>query len=102
MLQSRDIVTPMPDAPAVGEATLEVISPDGSRRRVRVAPSPFFIGRGEAGNHLPIPDKRISRQCASIVCEQGNCYLEDRGHHAGVFLNGKKVAREILRDGDVI
>ena len=28
----------------------------------RMTESPFFIGRGEAGNHLPIPDNRISRQ----------------------------------------
>ncbi|MGA8366201.1 MAG: SpoIIE family protein phosphatase [Candidatus Acidiferrales bacterium] len=92
----------MPDAPAVGEAVLEVISPDGSRQRVRVAESPFFIGRGEAGNHLPIPDKRISRRCATIVSEGGRYHLEDRGHHAGIFVNGKTVAKEILKDGDVV
>ena len=102
MLQSRDSVSPMPDAPAVGEAVLEVISPDGSRQRVRVAESPFFIGRGEAGNHLPIPDKRISRRCATIVSEGGRYHLEDRGHHAGIFVNGKTVAKEILKDGDVV
>jgi len=67
-----------------------------------VAESPFFIGRGEAGNHLPIPDKRISRQCATIVSKDGRYYLEDRGHHSGVFVNGKTIGKEILKDGDVI
>jgi len=92
----------MPEAPAIGEATLELVSPDRSRQRVRVTESPFFIGRGEAGNHLPIPDKRISRQCAAIVSEDGRYYLEDRGHHAGIFVNGEKIARETLKDGDEI
>ncbi len=102
MLQSRDSVTLMPDAPAVGEVTLEVISPDRPQQRVRVTEWPFFIGRGEVGNHLAIPDKRISRQCAAIVAQDGHYYLEDRGHHAGIFINGKKTAREILKDGDVV
>src|ERR1700691_6310225 len=92
----------MPDVPAVGEATLEVVSPDGSRQYVHLTESPFFIGRGEAGNHLPIPDKRISRQCAAIVSEGGRYYIEDRGHHSGIFINREKIVRQILEDGDVV
>jgi sigma-B regulation protein RsbU (phosphoserine phosphatase) len=92
----------MPDAPAVAEAALEVICPDGSRQRVRVNQSPFFIGRGEAGNHLPIPDKRISRQCAAIVSEGGRYYLEDRGARCGVCINREKISRRMLADADVV
>jgi phosphoserine phosphatase RsbU/P len=92
----------MPDASVVGEVTLEVISPDSSQQLVRVNELPFFIGRGDAGNHLPIADKRISRQCAAIVSREGRYYIEDRGHHAGIFINGKKFNKGILADGDVI
>src|ERR1700676_2104138 len=29
-------------------------------------------------------------------------YLEDRGHRYGIFVNGKKIDRRVLEDGDVI
>ncbi len=52
------------------EAVLEVISPDGARKYVRVTQTPFLIGRGaETGNHLQLTDRRISRNCAAIVVE---------------------------------
>ena len=88
--------------PVAGEATLEVVSPDNTRSHVRVTDSPFFIGRGEAGNHIPMHDRRISRQCAAIILEGTNHYVEDRGHHLGIFVNGKKVGKKSLEDGDVV
>ena len=102
VLQFQDSMTLMPDVPAVGQVALEVISPDSSRRTVPVGESPFFIGRGEAGNHLQIPDRRISRQCAAILLEDGGYYLEDRGHRLGVFINDEKISKQALEDGDVV
>lgn len=93
----------MPDAPANSEAVLEVISPDGGRKYARVAQFPFLIGRGgETGNHLQLNDRRISRQCAAIVTEASDLYLEDRGQRRGLFINGEKIESRALRDGDVI
>src|SRR5260370_349693 len=70
----------MPDtAPIVAETVLEVVSPDGARRYIRVTQSPFLIGRGaEAGNHLHLSaDKRISRNCAPIVVEANKRSIGD-------------------------
>ena len=92
----------MPDAPAPGEAVLEVVSPENIRRSVPVAESPFPIGRGEVGNHLAIPDRRISRNCAAIISEGGKYILEDRGNQLGVFVNGERIAKRTLRDGDTV
>ena len=92
----------MSDLPAVDKTGLEVISPNGTRTFVRLAESPFNIGRGETGNQLQLTDSRISRQCAAIVSEGDIWFLEDRGHRRGVFLNGKQVSRSILKDGDNI
>jgi sigma-B regulation protein RsbU (phosphoserine phosphatase) len=93
----------MPDAGAIGELTLEIISPDRSRRVVRISGSPFLIGRGEeAGNHLPLDDPRISRQCAAIISDSKGCLLEDLGYRRGIFVNGKKVDQRVLANGDVI
>ncbi len=85
------------------EAVLEVLAPDGSRRRVPVTQSPFFIGRGaETDNHLQLPDHRISRCCAALVYADGVHRLEDRGQRYGLFVNGKKIDVQALRDADTI
>src|SRR5215475_13800801 len=84
-------------------ATLEVLSPGSAKQVVRITELPFLIGRGsEAGNHLQLDDRRISRRCAAITAgEEGYC-LEDRGNGQGLFVNGVKVEQKALRDGDVI
>src|SRR5579859_6248470 len=85
------------------DAVLEVVSPDGARRYVRVTQSPFLIGRGaETGNHLQLSDRRISRNCAAIVVEANKRYIEDRGQRRGLFVNGEKVDSRELQGGDVI
>jgi phosphoserine phosphatase RsbU/P len=84
-------------------ATLEVVSAGTAKQVVRITQLPFLIGRGaEAGNHLQLDDRRISRRCAAITAgEEGYC-LEDRGNGMGLFVNGVKVEQKPLRDGDVI
>jgi sigma-B regulation protein RsbU (phosphoserine phosphatase) len=97
------LVIAMPDVPAPESVRLEVVSPDRTRRVVQVSETPFFMGRGrDAGNHLDLPDPRISRQCAAIIHGAGGYYIEDRGHRRGIFVNGRKIERGILRGGDVI
>ena len=89
--------------PPIEGSGLEVTSPEGARRFIRICVSPFLIGRGiEAGNHLQLTDRRISRQCAAILSEGDHCDLEDRGHRYGVFVNGTKINRCTLEDGDAI
>ena len=96
----------MPDTASisVGGGVLEVISPDGARRYVRVTQIPFLVGRGsETGNHLQLTDRRISRNCAALVLEGGRLYLEDRGQRRGLYVNGEKVeGSRVLNDGDAI
>jgi phosphoserine phosphatase RsbU/P len=94
----------VPDTVLPGEdAFLEVVSPDGGRRYVRVTQTPFLIGRGaETGNHLQLSDRRISRNCAALVIEANRFYLEDRGQRRGLFVNGEKVESRELQNGDVI
>jgi phosphoserine phosphatase RsbU/P len=85
------------------ETALEIIAPDKSRQHVNVTRSPFYIGRGgEGDNHLQLADGRISRKCAALTAEGDTYRLEDRGNRYGVFVNGTKVERQALRDGDVI
>ncbi|MGB2671366.1 MAG: SpoIIE family protein phosphatase [Candidatus Acidiferrum sp.] len=95
----------MPDTASIslGGAVLEVVSPDGARRYIRITQTPFLVGRGaETGNHLQLSDRRISRNCAAIVSEAGRLYIEDRGQRRGLFVNGEKVESRALDDGDSI
>jgi serine phosphatase RsbU (regulator of sigma subunit) len=94
----------VPDTvPVAGEVVLEVVSPDGARRYVRITQTPFLIGRGaETGNHLQLSDRRISRNCAAVVIEANRFYLEDRGQRRGLFVNGEKVESRELQDRDAI
>jgi phosphoserine phosphatase RsbU/P len=93
----------MSDVSDSSEIGLEVFAPDRTRRFVRIADSPFLIGRGsEAAKHLQLSEPRISRQCAAISLEGSYYYLEDRGQRSGLFVNGRKVKRCQLQLGDVI
>jgi len=93
----------MPDDPKTHKIALEVIFHGCPHQLVSVTQSPFLIGRGsENGNHLALNDTRISRNCAALIAEEGGYQVEDRGHRQGVFVNGNKVARKTLHDGDVI
>ena len=93
----------MSEASTAGETVLEIISPDHSRRVASITESPFYIGRGGGtGNHVQLDDRRISRECAALVSQGENWYLEDRGHRRGLYLNGKQVDRSLMKDGDII
>jgi sigma-B regulation protein RsbU (phosphoserine phosphatase) len=93
----------MPEITAIPEAAMEVIGPDGARRVVRVTESPFLIGRGsETGNHVQLPDRRISRSCAAVVFDGAHFILEDRGQRSGIFIGAEKITRQELKEGDTI
>ena len=83
--------------PSSDMPVLEVISPGGARAIVSLTKTHFYLGRGEADNDLQLPDRRISRRCAAIVSEGGGYSIENRGHHAGVFVNGERVERHALQ-----
>ena len=85
------------------ETLLEVAFPGRPHDFVPISQSPFLIGRGsDSGNHLQLDDRRISRRCAAIVAGETGYWIEDRGHRQGIFVNGERVDRRDLQDGDVI
>jgi serine phosphatase RsbU (regulator of sigma subunit)/pSer/pThr/pTyr-binding forkhead associated (FHA) protein len=82
-------------------ASLVVVDPNGHRSRVPLSPVPFSIGR-QPGNQLVIRDSRASRSHARIVLEGGHYVLEDTGSRHGTFVNGKRVEKHSLQNGDKI
>jgi len=78
-----------------------VIEPDGTRKELIIATSPFRIGR-QAGNELTLRDSRVSRQQSQILIENGNLILEDMGSRHGTFVNGEKILRHELKPKDCV
>jgi hypothetical protein len=60
----------------------------------------FVIGRGKAAA-LVIRDPNISRQHAIIEQQGGLYYLVDMGSINGTFVNGERITRKAIADGDV-
>ncbi len=78
---------------------LSVTNPSGNRSRVPIDPTPFLIGR-QSENNLVLRDNRISRNHARISLDNGDYAIEDLDSRHGVFVNGQRVKRHPLKDGD--
>ena len=84
-----------------GPASLVVVDPNGRRTRVEIKPVPFKIGR-QADNDLVLRDNRASRNHAQILLENGQYVIEDSGSRHGIYVNGTRVERQLLRNADRI
>jgi diguanylate cyclase (GGDEF)-like protein len=82
-------------------AHLIVLAGESFGRMFRVDGPEVVIGRGaDAG--IRLRDDGVSRRHARIAITQGDIYLEDLASANGTLLNGEKVHRARLRDGDTI
>ena len=82
-------------------AALIVVNPSGNRSRITLEPLPFTIGRN-ADNNLVLRDNRVSRAHARISAENGEYIIEDLRSRHGLWINGERVERRILRNTDRI
>lgn len=61
----------------------------------------FVIGRGVQWADLPLRDGNVSRKHAQLEWADGAWFLVDLGSTNGVELNGRRVARHRIEEGDV-
>ena len=79
-----------------------IILPKGqSVRQINIKGSPTTIGRQE-GNSLVLNSDRVSRTHAAIDWDGDHYSVIDNGSLNGTFVNGKRVRRQILRNGDML
>ncbi|HEX5228642.1 MAG TPA: SpoIIE family protein phosphatase [Bryobacteraceae bacterium] len=90
-----------PASSAVRTAAFAVTNPSGNHSRVVIDRLPFLIGR-QGDNNLVLRDNRISRSHARLLTENGDYVIEDLDSRHGVFINGQRVKRQSLKDGDRI
>ena len=80
---------------------IAVVDPSGQSTRLDVSRSPFRIGRSP-DCELALHDNRISRHHAQILIEDRKHFIEDSDSRHGLFVNGGRVTRHELAEGDQI
>ncbi|HET8630766.1 MAG TPA: FHA domain-containing protein [Thermomicrobiales bacterium] len=92
------------DAPAgrpEGPGCLFVVSQDQKGRSYPLDAPRLTIGRG-VSNDIVTADPRASRLHAEVRREGADVVLVDPGSTNGTFVNGQRVGRAVLRDGDLL
>ncbi len=94
---------PMPSAPAAPTAdwSAELIRVDGERPVTHVLSRRTRIGRA-TGCELQIDSTSVSRHHALILVGPRDSIIEDLNSTNGVLVNGRKVTRQMLNDGDAV
>jgi chromosome segregation ATPase len=76
-----------------------LIRTDGNTDFVHVLGRRTRIGRG-GDNELVLDTKHVSRYHAVLLAGPVHTSVEDLNSTNGVFVNGKRVSRQVLKDGD--
>src|SRR5579875_2299769 len=97
---------PFLDVPAAGEAdaaapTRLLIRAEGDGEVVHVLGRKTSIGR-TPDNDVQIDTKFVSRHHAVILAGPAQAIIEDLNSTNGVLVNGRRVTRQSLKDGDAI
>jgi chromosome segregation ATPase len=97
-----------PAAPSAGTApstaadwSAELIRIDGERPVTHVLSRRTRIGRA-AGCELQIDSTSVSRHHALVVVGARDVVIEDLNSTNGVLVNGRKITRQLLSDGDAV
>lgn len=74
---------------------------DGPGTRHELSSGRNVIGRGTEAD-IRLPDTGVSRKHVDVVLEGGVATVEDLGSTNGTLVNGRRITRQPLSDGDVI
>ncbi|MGC1728309.1 MAG: FHA domain-containing protein, partial [Steroidobacteraceae bacterium] len=88
-------------APAPDGTARLLIHSDGEREVVHVLGRKTTIGR-TPDNDLQLDAKFISRHHAVILAGPAHTIIEDLNSTNGVLVNGKRISRQVLKDGDAL
>ncbi len=78
-----------------------VLVVDGPGTRHELTTGRNVIGRGTEAD-IRLPDTGVSRKHVDVVLDSGTAICEDLGSTNGTLVNGRRVSRQPLSDGDVI
>jgi chromosome segregation ATPase len=83
------------------ECSAELARVDGTHNTVHPLARRTRIGRAP-GCELQIDSSSVSRQHALVVMGQRDVIIEDLNSTNGVLVNGRKISRQLLNDGDTV
>jgi hypothetical protein len=78
-----------------------VLVVDGPGTRHELSTGRNVIGRGTEAD-IRLPDTGVSRKHVDVVLEGATATAEDLGSTNGTLVNGRRISRQALADGDVI
>jgi hypothetical protein len=78
-----------------------VLVVDGPGTRHELSTGRNVIGRGTEAD-IRLPDTGVSRKHVDVILDGGTATVEDLGSTNGTLVNGRRVSRQALADGDVI
>ena len=84
-----------------GTRIQHVLVVDGPGTRHVLSSGRNVIGRGTEAD-IRLPDTGVSRKHVDVVLENGTAVAEDLGSTNGTLVNGRRISRQPLADGDVI
>jgi hypothetical protein len=84
-----------------GSRITHMLVVDGPGTRHDLTTGRNVIGRGTEAD-IRLPDTGVSRKHVDVVLEGGVATVEDLGSTNGTLVNGRRVSRQALADGDVI
>jgi hypothetical protein len=82
-------------------AVTHVLVVDGPGTRHELTTGRNVIGRGTEAD-IRLPDTGVSRKHVDVVLEGAVATAEDLGSTNGTLVNGRRISRQPLSDGDVI
>jgi len=97
----RFLETPAPGSPQPETATRLLIRSEGDGEVVHVLNRKTSIGRTPE-NDIQIDTKFVSRHHAVILAGPTQAIIEDLNSTNGVLVNGRRITRQTLKDGDVV
>ena len=84
-----------------GGSPTVMVSAGSFQKNFTLSKMRMTIGRN-AGNDIMIPETTVSGNHADLVNESGNWYIIDANSTNGVLVNGTKVSKQRLNNGDMI
>src|SRR3954452_11224860 len=84
-----------------GSRVPHVLVVDAAGTRHTLTNGRNVIGRGTEAD-IRLPDTGVSRKHVDVVLENGTAVAEDLGSTNGTLVNGRRISRQPLSDGDVI
>ncbi|MDX1582159.1 MAG: FHA domain-containing protein, partial [Thermoanaerobaculia bacterium] len=99
-----------PDEPKVAGGTMMIewhgslVVTDGELKgkRYTITSEGFYIGRDEEMSQVVVDDSRISRRHVWVGAQDGEVVAIDQGSTNGTFVNGERIEKTTLKEGDTL